>query len=112
MERQPRNLGRAYLVAQLQRRGVSRRFAVRILNCVFGEMKKALARGKEVEFPCGRLRRVRRHFSDYWDSVDDWPANRQGYTVEWELNEAGARLLFPEGFIKPPKQARRCKKQP
>ena len=92
MEHEERNVGRAYLVAELRKRGVSRRLAVRILNLVFREMSQALARGKEVEFPFGKLRRVRRHFSADWDRADDWPANRQGYTVEWELNRAGMRV--------------------
>ncbi len=95
MERKPRNLGRAYLVEKLQERGYSRRQAVRILDFVFREMSKALARGEDVEFPLGWLTRERRHFSDYWDDVDDWPANRQGYTVEWYLDEAGVRLVYP-----------------
>ncbi len=48
-----RNLGRAYLVAQLRERGLSRRWALRILKVVFDEMNQALARGEEVEFPFG-----------------------------------------------------------
>jgi hypothetical protein len=34
-------------------------------------MEKALRRGREVEFPLGRLKRVRRHFNKEWDYVDD-----------------------------------------
>ena len=47
MDRQPRNLGRAYLVKKLQERGLSRRDAVRNLNAIIWEMKKALKRGWE-----------------------------------------------------------------
>jgi hypothetical protein len=59
---------------------------MRILNAVFLEMRMALQKGQEVEFPFGTLKRARRHFSEWWDAVDDWPANRDGYTVEWELD--------------------------
>ena len=104
MEKQPRNLGRAYLVAQLQRRGVSRRFAVRILNFVFGEMKKALARGKEVEFPFGKLKRVRYDSIRYLELIEDWSASHEGYTVIHELDEVGDRLL---NGIGPPESAHR-----
>jgi hypothetical protein len=94
MESKVRNLGgRGYLVSKLRERGLSRRQAVRILDAVFAEMKKTLRRGGSVEFPFGKLVRVRRHFSKEWDSVDDRPAGRQRYTVAWELNEAGERLL-------------------
>ena len=94
MKSKSKNLGgRAYLVSKLRERGLSRRQAVRILNAIFAEMKKALRRGYAVEFPLGKLKRVRRHFSKEWDCIDDWPANRQPYTVEWELDEAGERLL-------------------
>jgi hypothetical protein len=74
-QRNPRNLGRAHLVAQLRKRALSRRQAVRILNAIFKEMKRALSRGREVEFAGGKLKRVRKHFGDRWGS-DDWPASR------------------------------------
>jgi hypothetical protein len=109
MEKAPRNLGRAYLVAELAKHGVSRRLALRILNLIFREMGKALARGEKVPFPGGKLMRTPRHFSKYWDMVDDWPANRQGYTVDWVLDEAGARLFFPEDFASAPKRRRRSR---
>jgi Bacterial DNA-binding protein len=92
MDRQPRNLGRAYLVKKLRERGLSRRDAVRILNTIFVEMSKALKRGWEVEFPFGKLKRVKRYFGARGEAVDDWPANRQPYTVEWELDAADEEL--------------------
>jgi hypothetical protein len=104
MEKQPRNLGRAYLVAQLQRRGVSRRFAVRILNFVFGEMKKALKRGKEVEFPFGKLKRVRYDSIRYLELIEDWSASHEGYTVIHESDEVGEHLL---NGLRQPELARR-----
>jgi hypothetical protein len=64
-----------------------------MLNAVFKEMSQALQRGREVEFPFGRLVRVKRSFGANWDSVGDWPANRKPFTVEHELDEAGDRLL-------------------
>jgi hypothetical protein len=101
MDGQGKNIGsRAYLVGKLRERGVSRRRTVRILNAVFLEMRLALQKGQEVEFPLGKLKRARRHFSKYWDAVDDWPANRDPYTVEWELDGEGWRLL--EGEEIPP----------
>jgi hypothetical protein len=57
-------------------------------------MKQALARDEAVEFPCGTLRRVEKHFSAWWDSVDDYPADRQPYTVEWEVEQASWHLLY------------------
>lgn len=107
MERKPRNLGRAYLVGKLQEEGLPRRQAVKVVNVILECMIKALRRGKEVEFPFGKLRRVRRHFSEYWDRVDDWPANREGYTVEWELDMEGIRLVCPELFRSAAKQRRK-----
>jgi hypothetical protein len=91
-KKQPRNLGRAYLVKKLRERGLSRRDSVRILNSILLEMKKALKRGWKVEFPFGKLKRVKRYFGARWEAVDDWPANRQPYTVEWELDAADEEL--------------------
>ena len=93
MDRKPRNLGRAYLIAKLQERGLSRRGALRVLNVIFEAMKKELQAGRAVKFPLGKLKRVKRSFGKYWDDYDDWPADRQRYTVEWELDEAGWKLL-------------------
>ena len=50
--------------------------------------------GEEVEFAYGKLVRVRKSFGRWWDVVDDWPANRQPYTVEWELSPEGRELLL------------------
>jgi hypothetical protein len=71
-------------------------------------MRQALARGRVVEFPYGKLKRVKRHFSKYWDNVDDWPANREPYTVEWQLDEAGDQEL--NGWKRPKKSRRGPKK--
>jgi hypothetical protein len=63
---------------------------------ILAEMTKALKRGWAVEFPFGRLKRVKRHFSQWWDMIDDYPANRAPYTVEWELDEEGDKQLNGE----------------
>jgi hypothetical protein len=92
-QQQGKSLGRAELVVKLRERGLSRREAVRILNFIFAEIKKALKRGREVEFAGGRLKRVKRSFGRYWEAIGDYPANRQLYTVEWQPDaepDAGA----------------------
>lgn len=94
-EPEGKNLGgRAYLVSKLiEKRGLSRRQATAVVNVILERMIAALKRGWEVEFPFGKLVRVKRHFSQYWDYADDWPANRSPYRVEWELDEASDQQL-------------------
>ena len=77
MKKKPQNLGRAYLVGKLMARGLSRRQSVLVVNVILERMIHALRSGWEVEFPFGKLKRVRRHFSEEWDYIDDWPAHRQ-----------------------------------
>jgi hypothetical protein len=93
MDSKPRNLGRAYLVGKLMESGLSRRQAVLVVNVILERMIRALKRGGEVEFPFGKLKRVKRHFSKLWDAVGDTPANRNPYTVEHQLDEAGDQEL-------------------
>ena len=95
MESKPKNLGRFYLVGKLQGNGLSRRQSVLIVNVILEQMISALRRGWEVEFPLGKLKRVKRHFSKLWDAIDDWPANRDPYTIVHELDLAGDRELHP-----------------
>ena len=71
MEGKPKKLGRAYLVGKLQAQGLSRRQGVLTVNVILERMVHALRRGREVEFPLGKLRRVKRHFSKHWDAIDD-----------------------------------------
>ena len=97
--------GRAYLVAKLRRHGLSKRQAVRVLDTIITAMAEELKRGREVEFPFGKLVRVRRHFGDWWDAADDWPANRDPYTVEHETDLAGERLLNGKQPPKPPSKS-------
>jgi len=100
MENKPKNLGWAYLVGKLQARGLSRRQSVLIVNVILERMIPALKRGWEVEFPFGKLKRVKRHFSKLWDAIDDWPANRDPHTIVHELDEAGDRELHPWAWPK------------
>ena len=97
MDHKPRNLGRAFLVEELRKRGLSKRQAVRIVNFIFAEMKKALRRGRDVQFPFGTLKRVKRHFSEWWNFIEDHPANKDPYTVEHDLDEEGERQLNGQG---------------
>lgn len=97
MENKPQNLGRAYLVKKLQERGLSYRRSVRIVNFIFAEMAKTLKRGGVVPFPFGKLKRVKRHFSKWWDYVGDTPAHKSIFTVEHEVDEEGDALLNGSG---------------
>ena len=100
MESKPKNLGRAYLVGKLQAQGLSRRQSVLVVNIILERIIRALRRGWEVEFPLGKLMRVKRHFSKLWDAIDDWPANRDPHTIVHELDEAGDRELHPWAWPK------------
>lgn len=100
MENKPKNLGRAYLIGKLQAEGLSRRQAVLVVNVILERMIHALRHGWEVEFPLGKLKRMKRHFSKFWDAIDDWPANRDPYTIVHEMDEAGDRELHPWAWPK------------
>ena len=90
MDRKPRNLGRAYLIGELRRRGLSRRGAKRILNFILEEMKQALGRDEAVEFPFGWLERIYK-ISRHWELIGDEPM--QPYTVEHFTDKEGVALL-------------------
>jgi hypothetical protein len=53
--------GRAYLISQLRKRGMSRRGALRVLNGIFAAMKGELARGRQPR-PGGSSVRRRGHW--------------------------------------------------
>ena len=40
------------------------------------------------------------HFSELWDAVDDWPANRDPHTIVHELDAAEDRELHPWAWPK------------
>lgn len=80
-----RKFGRADLVGKLMREcGLSRRESVLVVNTILDRMVHHLRLGHAVEFPYGKLRRVKRHFGDYWDALDDWPADQHPYKVVYE----------------------------
>jgi hypothetical protein len=110
MESKPKNLGRAYLVGKLRARGLSRRRSVLIVNVILSLMIHALKRGREVEFPFGKLKRVERHFSKLWDAIDDWPANQDPHTIVHEVDEAGDRELHPWAWPKSAAAAARSRR--
>ena len=58
MERTGITLNKGYIVRKLQERGLSRRRSVQLLNFILHEAAAALARGEDVEFPFGSLKRV------------------------------------------------------
>jgi hypothetical protein len=95
MESKPKNLGRAYLVGALRKRGLSRRESVCIVNFVLREMAQALKRGESVEFPLGALRRVRHQHSKTrgWFLDRLTSTYKKPYTVKHELDEKGCKLL-------------------
>jgi hypothetical protein len=90
--------GRAYLIAQLKERGLSRRRSLRVLNHIFREIEQALARGEEVEFAGGRLLRAAPwRLSRRWYNEEDWPADWPLWTVVWVPHwEMLLRCLGPE----------------
>ena len=91
MDRKPRNLGRAYLIAEVRRRGLSRRGAKRILNFLLEEMSRALARNEAVEFPFGWLERIQKESPRYEGMFADEPM--QPYKVRHFTDKEGVALL-------------------
>jgi nucleoid DNA-binding protein len=87
--------GRAYLVAELVKHGASRRRAVRFVNIVFGEMRRALQRGERVEFPFGYLERVRhRHRKQRgWFLRRITTIYKKRYTIEHRVDAVGQYIL-------------------
>lgn len=98
VESKPKNLGRAYLIGELRRRGLSRRRAKRILNFIFAEMSKALARDEAVEFPFGWLEREKK-ISRHWELIGDEPM--KPYTVSHYTDQEGVALLGGLGNMLP-----------
>jgi hypothetical protein len=58
MERTGNILNKEYIIRKLCERGLSRRRSVQILNFILDEAAAALARGEDVEYPFGSLKRV------------------------------------------------------
>jgi hypothetical protein len=90
--------GRAYLISELGKHGLSRRRAVRILNDVFREMGLALRCGEYVEFPFGYLKAEKR-VSQRWEAIGDEPM--RPWWIEHVLDDAGERILDGEELSAP-----------
>lgn len=101
--------GRAYLQAQLLKRGFSRRRSLRVLNFIFREMSAALARGEEVEFPFGKLKIVRyKHGKTQGKFVNGITTiYKNPFTVVHVMDARGEKRLQPKPkrrkVILPPK---------
>jgi nucleoid DNA-binding protein len=90
--------GREQLKKKLGELGLSRRHSLRLLNFIFHELAAALARGEQVEFPFGKLERVRHkhrktegHFANGISTTYKRP-----FTVAHVLDGNGKRLLEPK----------------
>jgi nucleoid DNA-binding protein len=82
-------------VEELGNHGLSRRQAVQVINAVFVEMGRALARGQRVVFPFGHLERVRhKHPRVEGRFLNRMTAQyKNPYTVQHVVNRKGERLL-------------------
>ena len=92
------NLGRAYLIEKLREHGLSRRRSLRVLNHIFREIDRALARGEEVEFAGGRLVKLdpaalsRSNYDE-----QNWPAHWPNWKAVWVPTwERLKQLVGPE----------------
>lgn len=110
--------GRNYLVAQLKKRGLSRRRSLPLLNQIFREMKLALARGESVEFPFGKLQKVkhkhRKQQGRFLNRI--LTTYKKPFTVELVPNARAESLLRPPRprprVVLPPKPWLTGKKTP
>ena len=87
-----RTYRRSDLVARLMDEcDLSRGQSVAVVNAILERMIYRLRRGHAVEFPYGVLKRVKRYFGKQWGLDDDWPANRDPYTIEYQPAKPGAQ---------------------
>jgi hypothetical protein len=95
MERTGNTLNKGYIVRKLRERGSSRRRSVQLLNFILDEVAASLARGEDVEFPFGSLKRVHHPHK----KMDGWFLGRittiykKHYTVALEVDAEGEGLL-------------------
>ena len=106
-EKDAKILGRAYLVKKLQERGFPRRQALQALNDVIDAMKEGLRLSEDVEFPLGKLKRVRhRHRKQEGNFLGrKRTIYGRSWTVKHEMDEAGDKRLNPRPklVVLPPK---------
>ena len=95
MERKGNTLNKGYIVRKLCERGLSRRRSVQILNFILDEVAAALARGEDVEFPFGSLKRVHHSHmkTDGWFLGRNTTIYKKPYTVALEVDAEGEKLL-------------------
>ena len=88
-------MNKGYIVRKLQERGLSRRQSVKILNFTLDEVAATLARGEEVEFPFGSLKRVHHpHMkTDGWFLGRNTTIYKKPYTVALEVDAESEKLL-------------------
>ena len=95
MERTGNTLNKGYIVRKLCERGLSRRRSVQILNFILDEVAAALARGEDVEFPFGSLKRVHHSHmkTDGWFLGRNTTIYKKPYTVALEVDAESEKLL-------------------
>jgi hypothetical protein len=95
MERKGNTLNKGYIVLKLRERGLSRRRSVQLLDFILDEVAAALARGEDVEFPSGSLKRVHHPHKqkEGWFLDKITTIYRKPYTVALEVDAEGEMLL-------------------
>jgi nucleoid DNA-binding protein len=88
-------LNKRYIVRKLQERGLSRRQSVKILNSILDEVAAALARGEDVEFPLGSLKRVHHpHKKTHgWFLGRNTTIYKKPYTVALDVDARSEKML-------------------
>jgi len=88
-------LNKGYIVRKLRARGLSRRRSVQLLNFILDEMAAALARGEDVEFPFGSMKRVHHPHKekDGWFLGRNTTIYKKPYTVALKVDAEGEELL-------------------
>ena len=95
MSVKPRAMNKGDMVSNLRERGLSRRDAVRILDCVLDEMAAALRRGEAVEFALGSLKRMRHAHKQQQGRFlgKIRTIYKRPYSVVLEVSSEGEKLL-------------------
>ena len=95
MERTGNTLNKGYIVRKLCERGLSRRQSVQILNSILDEVVAALARGEDVEFPFGSLKKVHHPHkkTDGWFLGRNTTIYKKPYTVALQVDAEGEALV-------------------